>query len=87
MRLTKIRTPVSTMAGLVLLGIFGLAACTPVAQPVSSPEDWATVNADRLSDRGFSLRLPPGWQLRALQGLDSYVGASVGGGVLTPFDY
>ncbi|MCH7706541.1 MAG: hypothetical protein IIB33_05790, partial [Chloroflexi bacterium] len=87
MRLTKIRTPVSTMAGLVLLGIFGLAACTPAAQPVSSPEDWATVNADRLSDRGFSLRLPPGWQLRELQGIDSYVGEIVGGGVLLHFDY
>lgn len=87
MRLTKIRTPVSTMAGLVLLALLGLAACTPAAQPVTSPEDWATVNADGWSGRGFSLRLPPGWQLRELRGIDSYVGEIIGGGVRLRFDY
>ena len=30
---------------------------------------------------GFSLRLPPGWKLNELQGIDSYVGEVVGDGV------
>ena len=29
---------------------------------------------------GFSLRLPQGWQLNELQGIDSYVGEIIGGG-------
>ena len=36
---------------------------------------------------GFSLRLPPGWELNELQGIDSYVGEVVGGGVRLTFDY
>ena len=36
---------------------------------------------------GFSLRLPPGWKLNELQGIDSYVGEVVGDGVRLVFDY
>ena len=36
---------------------------------------------------GFSLQLPPGWKLNELQGIDSYVGEVVGGGIRLKFDY
>ena len=39
------------------------------------------------SQPGFSLRLPPGWELNELQGIDSYVGEVVGDGVRLTFDY
>ena len=31
--------------------------------------------------------LPPGWQLKEMQGIDSYVGEVVGDGVRLEFDY
>ena len=36
---------------------------------------------------GFSLRLPLGWELNELQGIDSYVGEVVGDNVRLDFDY
>ena len=36
---------------------------------------------------GFSLRLPQGWQLNELQGIDSYVGEIIGGGGRLNFDF
>ncbi len=36
---------------------------------------------------GFSLRLPQGWQLNELDGIDSYVGEIIGGGGRLTFDF
>ncbi len=50
--------------------------------------DWKVVEAPGWPSRtGFSLRLPPGWELNELQGPDSYVGEVVGDGVRLTFDY
>ena len=56
-----------------------------LAQP--SP-DWTLVEAPGWAYvPGFSLRLPPGWELNELQGIDSYVGEVVGDNVRLEFDY
>ena len=39
------------------------------------------------SHAGFSLRLPPGWELNESRGTDSYVGEVVGDGARLTFDY
>ena len=50
--------------------------------------DWRIVEAPGWpSQPGFSLRLPPGWELNELQGIDSYVGEVTGYGVRLTFDY
>ena len=55
------------------------------AQP--SP-DWTVVNVPGWeSQRGFHLRLPPGWQVVQTQGIDSYVGEVLGNGMRLKFDY
>ena len=57
----------------------------PSTQP---PPDWRLVEAPGWeSVPGFSLRLPAGWELNELQGIDSYVGEVVGDGVRLTFDY
>ena len=57
----------------------------PSAQP--SP-DWTLVEAPGWAYvPGFSLRLPPGWELHELQGIYSYVGEVVGDNVRLEFDY
>ena len=52
------------------------------------PPDWQLVEALGWPDRqaGFSLQLPPGWQLKELQGIDSYVGEIIGDGVRLTYD-
>ena len=56
-----------------------------LAQP--SP-DWTLVEAPGWAYvPGFSLRLPPGWELNELQGIYSYVGEVVGDNVRLEFDY
>ena len=50
--------------------------------------DWRIVEAPGWpSQPGFSLQLPPGWELKELQGIDSYVGEVTGDGVRLTFDY
>ncbi len=50
--------------------------------------DWRAVEAPGWPGQpGFSLRLPPGWQLNELQGIDSYMGEIVGDGVRLFLDY
>ena len=57
----------------------------PDAQPGS---DWTRAVAPGWSDQGgFSLLLPPGWELKELQGIDSYVGEVSGDGITLNFDY
>ena len=66
---------------------------TPTARPRTSsaqtPLAWALMEAPGwgASYPGFSLHLPPGWELYELQGIDSYVGEVVGDGVTLTFDY
>ena len=66
---------------------------TAPAQPIVFPEvqpasDWIRVNVPGWDGQtGFSLMLPPGWQLKEIDGIDSYVGEVVGDGVRLKFDY
>ena len=70
------------LAGLAAMSIVACSAITPTpiaavslfpdTQPGSG---WQRVVAPGWSDQaGFSLMLPPGWELNELQGVDSYVG-------------
>ena len=53
-----------------------------------SSSDWREVEVPGWpSQEGFSLRLPLGWELNELQGIDSYLGELVGDGVRLTFDY
>ncbi len=57
-------------------------------QDAGPSSDWREVEVlGWPSQAGFSLRLPPGWELNELQGVDSYVGELVGDGVWLTFDY
>ena len=50
--------------------------------------DWRVAEVPGwLSQAGFSLRLPPGWEINELQGIDSYLGELLGSGVRLTFDY
>ena len=49
-------------------------------------DEWKLVEASSWPG-GFSLRLPQGWQLNELQGIDSYVGEIIGGGGRLSFDF
>ena len=50
--------------------------------------EWRRVEAPGWpSQPGFSLRVPPRWELKELQGIDSYVGEVTGDGVRLTFDY
>ena len=49
-------------------------------------DEWKLVEASG-GPGGFSLRLPQGWQLNELQGIDSYVGEIIGGGRRLTYDY
>ena len=68
-------SPLATLAGT------SAVASQPFPDAQASP-DWRLVEA-----LGFSLRLPAGWELNELQGIDSYVGEVAGGGVRLTFDY
>lgn len=51
-------------------------------------EGWKEVEASGWrGQRGFALKLPQSWELRELQGIDSYVGEFVGDGARLHFDY
>lgn len=51
-------------------------------------EGWIDVEAPGWSSQpGFALKLPPSWELRELQGIDSYIGQIVGDGARLHFDY
>ena len=64
-----------------------ISTATPtVVAPAQVPADWHLVEVPRGEPR-FSLRLPPGWQLNELQGIDSIVGEIVGEGVRLGFDF
>ena len=67
------------------------AVLPPIATLVFQPEiteGWKEVKAPGYpSQPGFALKLPEGWELRELQGIDSYVGEIVGDGVRLLFDY
>ena len=63
------------------------ATATPIdVAPAQVPANWHLVAVPRGEPR-FSLRLPPGWQLNELQGIDSIVGEIVGEGVRLGFDF
>ena len=72
-----------------------LAACTAATPTPSLPfpdarpgPDWTRVVAPGWSSqRGFSLMLPPGWELNELQGIDSYIGEVTGDDIRLRFDY
>ena len=49
-------------------------------------DDWKLVEVSGWPG-GFSLRLPQGWQLNELQGIDSYVGEIIGGGGRLTYDF
>ena len=49
-------------------------------------DEWKLVEASGWPG-GFSLRLPQGWQLNELQGIDSYVGEIIGGDGRLTFDF
>ena len=54
---------------------------------MSSP-DWTPAEVSNPnSSEGFTVMLPPGWELRELQGIDSLVGEIVGDGVRLVYDY
>ena len=77
------------------MALLVLVACTtpPSAKPkihsTETPPGWALVEAPGWGEccPGFSLHLPPSWELYELQGIDSYVGEVVGQGVRLTFDY
>ncbi|MDP3062897.1 MAG: hypothetical protein Q8O40_06780, partial [Chloroflexota bacterium] len=55
---------------------------------VNVPSDWErAVVPGWESQPAFALRLPRGWDVNELQGIDSYVGEIVGAGVRLVFDY
>jgi hypothetical protein len=54
---------------------------TPVIETVSM-EGWATADVG-----GFTISLPPDWEYRPLQGIDSLVGDFAGDGVTMSFDF
>ena len=57
----------------------------PDAQPSPAwTQSWVSGSSPA---RGFSIMLPPGWELRELQGVDSLVGKVVGNGVRLMYDY
>lgn len=62
-----------------------------VTSPVPQPDvfdGWREVEAPGwTSQPGFALKLPQSWELRQLQGIDSYVGEIVGDGARLSFDY
>ena len=86
-------SPIKLMA--LAMVVLALAACTafPTVRPrissTQTPPAWTLVEAPGWGARypGFSLHLPPGWELYELQGIDSYVGEVVGDGVRFTFDY
>ena len=90
--LGKIGSCAFFLAAAVLMSSCGFLAGTP-AQTVVFPEaqpgsELIRVTAPGWDDQtGFSLMLPPGWQLKEMQGIDSYVGEVVGDGVRLEFDY
>ena len=58
-------------------------APAPSPFPDAQPEpDWT-----RVTKRGFSLMLPPGWTINELQGVDSYVGEVTGDGARLTWDF
>lgn len=63
------------------LAIISIACSAEV--PPKVPTNWQLTEASE----AFSLHLPPGWNLRELQGIDSYVGEIAGDDVRLQFDY
>ena len=79
------------LGGITLALAIGMAcggdSDTPTSPgEVELPADWRLVEATSTFG-GFSLGLPPGWQLNQLQGIDSYVGEIVAEGVRLEFDF
>ena len=56
---------------------FALASDRSGDNDLDAANEWELVEVSGWPG-GFSLRLPPGWQLNELQGIDSYVGEIVG---------
>ena len=63
------------------------AAGKPHAE-AAPPADWtsAFVRNDR-GNRAFSIMLPPGWEIRSIEGRDSIYGEMTGDGMTLQFDY
>lgn len=66
--------------------VVGFKESAEVVVSPQLPADWQTAEVSH-GKQGFSLHLPPGWQLNELQGIDSYVGEIVGGGARLTFDF
>ena len=63
-----------------------LTTATPFS--LRTPTDWKRVEVPGWPGQlGFSLQLPHGWELKELQGIDSYVGEVIGDGVRLSLDY
>ena len=61
---------------------------TATSFSLRTPPDWRTVDVPGWAGQpGFSLQLPHGWELKELQGIDSYVGEVIGDGVRLSLDY
>ncbi len=64
------------------------ASAAGIPPDVAPGPDWVRVLVPGLpGDKGFTLMLPPNWEFRELQGVDSYVGEIVGDGVTLHLDY
>jgi hypothetical protein len=69
----------STVRGVLLALV--LSCCVSTATS-SSAGDWVRVSAGP-----FSISAPPGWRVKQLQGVDSYVGEFVGDALTLKFDF
>ncbi len=81
-------TLVGSIVALVAItgGGFALAGNGSDNDDQDVADEWKLVEASGWPG-GFSLRLPQGWQLNELQGIDSYVGEIVGGSGRLTFDF
>ena len=72
-------TPTTTPSGLI-----PNTNPSPTSKQAPDPaiKNWQSIDAG-----AFSIALPGGWKFNKLQGMDSYVGEFVGGGIKLSFDY
>ena len=70
---------------ILISDVVGFKESADVVVAHQVPSDWQTAGVSH-GERGFSLSLPPGWQLNEFQGIDSYVGEIVAEGVRLEYD-
>lgn len=78
---------------LLMASLFALLPADTVDVCVPFPSSWPERNWERVKvsgwgrQAGFTMRLPPGWQVNELPSVDSYRGEVAGDGVRLVFDY